>query len=68
MGLMILQSLGYPIYFWALIDNWGDIKSLVLFGAALAFAGYKLFDKHLDSSKKKLNLRILRENVKVNAF
>lgn len=60
-GLLILQVTGFYCWFWGIVDNWGDVKSVTLFFMGLVFAGYKLYNIHLDTSKKKLNLMISRE-------
>lgn len=57
-GLWILQVSGFSCWLWGIIDNWGDAKSLVLFVMGLAFGGYKLYNIHMDTAKKKLNLTI----------
>lgn len=60
-GYQILQVMGYGIYGWALVINWGDIKSVILFILAIIFASFKAIDAFLNLLKKKLNLRILNE-------
>lgn len=63
-GFWLLQLSGFTIYGWALIINWGDIKSSILFVLALIFAGYKLLNAHLDFSKKKIEFDDFKREAK----
>jgi hypothetical protein len=57
-GIWLLQLSGFGCWLWAIIEGWGDIKSIALFLLGVVFAGYKIYNIHLDTSKKKLNLII----------
>lgn len=62
LGFWLLQGSGFGIWLWGIINNWGDAKSATLFFMGIIFATYKLYNIHLDTAKKKLNLTISDEN------
>ena len=63
-GLWLLQVSGFTCWLWGIVDNWGDAKSLTLFFMGLVFAGYKLYNVHLDTSKKKIEFDDFRRDAK----
>lgn len=50
----VIQMLGWSTYFWAFIETWGDIRSLILFLLGVVFAVIKVCDKIVDFKKKRL--------------
>lgn len=59
---LIFQIFGYLSYGGAIIIiSFSDFRAWVLFLAGLVFAAYKVYNIHMDTQKKNLNLKIIRE-------
>ncbi len=60
---LILNTLGFTTWSWAILENLSDIKGWILFGVGLVFSYYKLKEakatiigKQLDNKLKKSEL------------
>ena len=60
-GLWLLQTSGFGLWFWGIVKDWGDIKSVTLFMVAIIFAGYKIGNAHLDYMRKKSDYQDYKE-------
>lgn len=63
-GIWLLQTSGFGLWIWGIINNWGDFKSVSLFAVAIIFAGYKIGNAHLDYMRKKNDYRDYMEERK----
>jgi hypothetical protein len=63
-GLWLLQTSGFGLWFWGIVNDWGDFKSVSLFVVAIIFAGYKIGNAHLDYMRKKSDFQDYMEERK----
>lgn len=61
-GIWLLQTSGFGVWIWGIINDWGDFKSVALFVIAIIFAGYKIGNAHLDYMRKKNDYRDYMED------
>lgn len=65
---LILNTLGFTAYGWAILENLDNVKAWILFLVGLVFAYYKVQDaratirgKNLDSKLKEKKLNTIKE-------
>jgi hypothetical protein len=61
LALYLVQLAGLYTYIWAIVVSFGDVKAWILFFVGLVFAGYKVYNIHLDVLKKNLIWRNTKE-------
>lgn len=52
-SLWLLQTSGFSLWLFGIVNDWGDFKSISLFFIAIVFAGYKIGNAHLDYMRKR---------------
>lgn len=57
MGFYILSTMGFLTWICGIIANIDNVKSTILFLGGIVFAGYKIYNIHLDTVKKRDDMR-----------